>query len=109
MLSAAFLLISGFTMKITRRSPIRVTTAAVQNTDFTPFWISATLVGSADVLALYATANTATAIVHESEFAKLTREVPIPISSGASIACAVGVMDTARKLSAIPVTASATK
>ena len=66
LLSAAFLLISGFTMKITKRSPIRVTTAAVQNTDFTPFWISATLVGSAAVLALYATANTATAIVPES-------------------------------------------
>ena len=58
---------------------------------------------------MYATANIVAAIVPESELKKFTNDVPIPISCGSSINWAAGVIDTERKLSAIPVNARATK
>ena len=65
---ASFFDICGFTTKSTRRRPITATTVAVQNTDFTPLWIKTGFVGSDAVLALYATAYTAAAIVPASEY-----------------------------------------
>ena len=87
--------------KRTITKPIAVTMPATQKTALTPAWMLVTFVASATVKALYATPNTAAAIVWASELKKLTSDVPTPMSSGVKVDCAEGVIDTARKLSAM--------